>query len=181
MTEWLNWTELKWTSILAWRIPWTEAPGGLRVIHDWATFAFTLVLLQSVGSDRKHLPTMREAWVRGLGQEYPLEKEMAIYSSTLAWKIPCTEEPGRLQPKGSQRVGHDQATSLSPCLVLQKNSKIVLCESLEVEPGPCPKAILLFLDCPSLVSSSPSLTSNCLNLPFRTHRRSSEVAPIRYK
>ena len=86
-----------------------------------------------------------------------------------------------LQPLGSQRVGHDQATSLSPCLVLQKNSKIVLCESLEVEPGPCPKAILLFLDCPSLVSSSPSLTSNCLNLPFRTHRRSSEVAPIRYK
>ena len=98
---------------------------------------------------------MREAWVRGLGQEYPLEKEMAIYSSTLAWKIPCTEEPGRLQPKGSQRVGHDQATSLSPCLVLQKNSKIVLCESLEVEPGPCPKAILLFLDCPSLVSLAP--------------------------
>ena len=42
-----------------------------------------------------------------LGQEDPLEKEMAIHSSTIAWKIPWTEEPGRLQPRGSQRVGHD--------------------------------------------------------------------------
>ena len=42
-----------------------------------------------------------------LGQEDPLEKEMAAHSSTLAWKIPWTEEPGRLQSMGSQRVGHD--------------------------------------------------------------------------
>ena len=55
----------------------------------------------------KHLPTMRETQVRSLGQEDPLEKEMATYSSTLAWKIPWTEEPGRLQSMGSQRVGHD--------------------------------------------------------------------------
>ena len=52
----------------------------------------------------KHLPTMREAWVRSLGQEDPLEKEMATRSRTLAWKIPWTEDPGRLQFKGSQRV-----------------------------------------------------------------------------
>ena len=45
--------------------------------------------------------------VRFLGQEDPLEKEMAIHSSTIAWKIPWTEEPGRLQSVGSQRVGHD--------------------------------------------------------------------------
>ena len=55
----------------------------------------------------KRLPTMREAWVLSMGQEDPLEKEMAIHSSTLAWKIPWTEEPGRLQPMVSQRVGHN--------------------------------------------------------------------------
>ena len=53
----------------------------------------------------KLLPTMWETWVRSLGREDPLEKEMATRSSTLAWKIPWTEEPGRLQSMGSQRVG----------------------------------------------------------------------------
>ena len=52
----------------------------------------------------KRLPTMREAQVRSLGQEDPLEKEMAAHSNTLAWKIPWTEERGRLQSMGSQRV-----------------------------------------------------------------------------
>ena len=55
----------------------------------------------------KRLPAMQETWVRSLGQEDPLEKEMATHSSTLAWKIPWTEKPGRLQSMGSQRVGHD--------------------------------------------------------------------------
>ena len=55
----------------------------------------------------KHLPTMQETWVRSLGREDPLEKEMATHSSTLAWKIPWMEEPGRLQSMGLQRVGHD--------------------------------------------------------------------------
>ena len=55
----------------------------------------------------KRLPTVRESWVRSLGQEDPLEKEMATHSSTLAWKIPWTEERSRLQAMGSQRVGHD--------------------------------------------------------------------------
>ena len=55
----------------------------------------------------KRLPTMQETWVRSLGQDDPLEKEMATHSSSLAWKIPWTEEPGRLQSMGSQRVGHD--------------------------------------------------------------------------
>ena len=50
--------------------------------------------------------TMRETQVQSLGWEDPLEKEMAIHSSTIAWKIPWTEEPGRLQSMGSQRVGH---------------------------------------------------------------------------
>ena len=56
----------------------------------------------------KHLPAMRETWVRSLGWEDLLEKEMATHSSTLAWRIPRTEEPGRLQSMGSQRVGHDE-------------------------------------------------------------------------
>ena len=55
----------------------------------------------------KCLPAMRETQVQSLDREDPLEKEMATHSSTLAWKIPGTEEPGRLQSMGSQRVGHD--------------------------------------------------------------------------
>ena len=55
----------------------------------------------------KSLPTKRETWVRSLGLEGFLEKEMATHSSTPAWKIPWIEEPGRLQSMGSQRVGHN--------------------------------------------------------------------------
>ena len=55
----------------------------------------------------KRLPAMQETWVRSLGREDPLEKEMATHSSTLAWKIPWTEEPGRLQSMELQRVGHN--------------------------------------------------------------------------
>ena len=55
----------------------------------------------------KCLPAMQETRVQSLGWEDPLEKETATHSSTLAWKIPWTEEPGRLQSTGSQRVGHD--------------------------------------------------------------------------
>ena len=55
----------------------------------------------------KCLPAMRETQVRFLGWEDLLEKEMATHSSTLTWRIPRTEEPGRLQSMGSQRVGHD--------------------------------------------------------------------------
>ena len=55
----------------------------------------------------KRLPAVWETQVRSLGWEDPLEKEMATHSSTLAWKIPWTEEPGRLQSMGLQRGGHD--------------------------------------------------------------------------
>ena len=55
----------------------------------------------------KNLPAMQETWVQSLGQEDPLEKEMTTHSSILAWEILWTEEPGRLQSMGSQRVGHD--------------------------------------------------------------------------
>ena len=55
----------------------------------------------------KNLPAMLETWVRSLGQEDPLEKGKAIQSSILAWRIPWTEEPGKLQSMGLQRAGHD--------------------------------------------------------------------------
>ena len=65
---------------------------------DWASL---------VAQRLKCLPAMRETWVRTLGQEDPLEKEMATHSSILAWRIPWTEEPGGLQSTRSQRVGND--------------------------------------------------------------------------
>ena len=55
----------------------------------------------------KNLPAMQETWVRSLGREDRLEEEMATHSGILDWRIPWTEEPGRLQSMGSQRVGHD--------------------------------------------------------------------------
>ena len=55
----------------------------------------------------KHVPAMWETWVLFLGRKDPLEKGMAIHSGSLAWKIPWTEEPGRLQSMGSLGVRHD--------------------------------------------------------------------------
>ena len=73
------------------------------------------------------LPTMRETWVRSLGQADPLEKEMATGSSTLAWKIPWTEEPGGLQSMGSQTVGHDLATKQQRLLLFYWNALNEFC------------------------------------------------------
>ena len=84
-----NWTELSW-------------------------YVYTSLVAQMV----KPLPTMQETQVRFLGQEDPLEKEMATHSSTLVWKIPWMEEHGRVQSMGSQRVRHDWVTSLSLVCIL---------------------------------------------------------------
>ena len=65
---------------------------------DWATLGAQMV---------KNPPAMQETWVQSLGWEDPLEKGMATHSSILAWRISWTEELGRLQSMGSQRVGHD--------------------------------------------------------------------------
>ena len=70
----------------------------------------------------KRLSAMQETWVRSLGWEDPLEKETAAHSSILVWKIPWTAEPGRLPSMGSQRVGHDWATSLSLSLYVYNTS-----------------------------------------------------------
>ena len=72
----------------------------------------SLLLMSSRGTSLvaqmvKHLPTMQMLWVRSLGREDPLEKEMVTHSSTLVWRIPWTEEPDGLQSIGSKRVGHD--------------------------------------------------------------------------
>ena len=80
-------------------------------INSGLVWGSGLVWASLVAQRLKHLPPMWETWVRSLGREDPLEKEMTTHSSILAWSIPWTEEPGRLQSMGSQRVGHDWATS----------------------------------------------------------------------
>ena len=78
-----------------------RSPGegiGYPFQYSWASLVAHMV---------NNLPTMWETWVRSLGWEDPLEKEMATHSSILAWKIPWTEEPGGLLCIGSQRVRHD--------------------------------------------------------------------------
>ena len=77
------------------------------------------------------LPAVREAQVRSLGD--PLEKEMATHSGILAWRIPCTEEPGRLQSMGSQRVRHDYETNTMKEIKMVKTwerGRGIICENL---------------------------------------------------
>ena len=81
--------------------------GGHRIADDSQVYQSSLV-----AQTGKHLPTMQRTWVRSLGQEDPVQKEMATHCSTLAWKILCAEERGRLQSMGSQRVRQNWATSL---------------------------------------------------------------------
>ena len=108
------------SSTIAWKIPRTEEPGGLqsmglqRVGHDWATSLLLSLFInylclprwysgQESASQCSRWKRLRfNPWV----QKNCLEKEMATHSSTLAWKIPWTEDPGGLQSMGLQRVGH---------------------------------------------------------------------------
>ena len=78
-----------------------------RLFSSFKRMKFNNKVLQLAAQAVKTLPAMWETQVRSLGREDPLEKEMATHSSTLAWKIPWTEKPGRLQPVGAQRVRHD--------------------------------------------------------------------------
>ena len=104
-------------------IYWVLWKPSTKFLHPYASSAFwaqsaylpiirTSLLAQTV----KRLPTMWETSVQSLGREDPLEKEMVTHSSILAWEIPWMEEPGGLQFMGSQRVGHDWATSLTHSL-----------------------------------------------------------------
>ena len=106
--EHVVWPQFRFKIVcILWEKIWEEDEPKYQQVIIWEYCDYLLVA-QMV----KHLSTMQETWVRSLGREDPLEKEMAIHSSTTAWKIPWTEEPGRLQSTGLQRVGHDWATSL---------------------------------------------------------------------
>ena len=131
------------SSILAWKIPWMEEPGRLQLIellrvgHEWVTNILKIVSVlghyrcivrASLRASKSNTHVFCwQAWLPSsfypgltLGREDLLGREMATHSSTLAWKIPWMEEPGRLQFMGSQRVQHDWTTSLKKLSDLDK-------------------------------------------------------------
>ena len=109
----------------------SEPPGKCKYVKSHWVVHFELCSVQT---------SMRETQVQSLGWEDPLEKEMAIHSSTLVWKIPWTEKHGRLQFMGSQRVGHNWATSLTQgcyrkikkVISEEKNPKLVIQKKIHV-------------------------------------------------
>ena len=80
---------------------------GRVALHTWLTTAEFKDISVTAPDGKVLWSAMWEAWVRSLGREDPLEKEMATHSSILAWRIPWMEEPGGLQSTGSQRVRHN--------------------------------------------------------------------------
>ena len=114
-------TQWTWVWVNSGRWWWTGRPGVLqfmglqRVRHNWAT--------ELNWTERtKSLPAMQETWVWSLGQEDPLEKEMATHSSILAWKTPWTEEPKGLQSIGLQRVRHNWAINTHRILNIKERT-----------------------------------------------------------
>ena len=107
MSSLTQWTWV-WVNSGSWW--WTGRPGVLlfvgsqRVGHDWATELNWTIFI-------KNLPAMQEIQVWSLGEKHCLEEEMATHSGILAWRIPWTEEPGGLQSRGLQRVGHGWAAN----------------------------------------------------------------------
>ena len=89
-----------------------EGQGSLACCSPWGHKELDMTWTSLVAQMVKRLPTMQETQVWSLGREDPLEKEMAPHSSILAWKIPWTEDPVRLQSMGLQRIGHNWVTSL---------------------------------------------------------------------
>ena len=107
----------KWVQVLCFiserKGPFAATRFGVRIQAFHYAFTNTNTRTSLVAQTVKHLPTVQETWIQSLGWEDLLEKDMATHSSILSWRIPWTEEPGGLQSMGSQRVGHDWATSLS--------------------------------------------------------------------
>ena len=96
----------------------------------WFLCLWTSLVAQTV----KNLPAMEETWVWSLGHEDPLKKGTATHCSIVAWRIPLTEEPARLQFMGLQRVGHDRATFISlPCLFLIQLEHVEVFSSNTIE------------------------------------------------
>ena len=107
------------SSVLAWNNPRDRGACGvaqsrarLKRLSSSSIVASQVVLVV------KNPPAKLETRVQSMDQEDPMEKEMTIHSSTLAWKIPWTGEPGELQPMGLQRVGHNWVTEQEPTIVL---------------------------------------------------------------
>ena len=133
----------------------------MLLILQNSTFSLSLwcQVLRIVFLMVKHLPTMQETWVRSLSWEDSLEKEMATHFSTLAWKIPWTEECGRLQSMGSQRVRQDWTTFTS----LQKDytyalknkylEKLCRYKHLDIPMTPQRSDLALLLVCQNAVTS----------------------------
>ena len=137
----LEWVAISFSRGSLWLRDWTHISCiGRQILYCWATreaFSSTAeayigagTMVNSLSSSAQNwvqvhqqaslvaqtaklLPIMQETWVRSLGREDPLEKEMATHSSILAWKIPWTNEHGRLQSVRLQRAGHEWTTSLS--------------------------------------------------------------------
>ena len=84
----------------------------------------------------KNLPAIQEIWVRSLGQEDPLEKAIATYSSNFAWRIPWTEEPGGLQSLGLQRVRHDLAINIFTFTLNQTVERILAQDAQDIKKKP---------------------------------------------
>ena len=97
----LNWTVNR--TILLYHLNLLEIVMIIQLLRDEMGFPGGSADKEPACQCRRH----KRSWVRSVGQEDPLEKEMATHSSILAWKIPWTEEPGGLQSMGSQRVGHN--------------------------------------------------------------------------
>ena len=94
----------------------------------------------------QNLPAMQETQVQSLGWEDPLEKEMATHSSILAWRIPWTEEPGRLQSMGSQRVGHNWVNNIFTDILVYwygRNTPFLTSEFSGCNPPPSPTLVSL--------------------------------------
>ena len=136
-----------------------QKTGEIAVCASWTVGKDSLALIGFPGFNAKVSACNAGTWVRTLGWEDPLEKEMETHSSILAWKIPRMEEPSRLQTMGLQRIGHDWATSLSlykgftECLAL---GGVFLCA----------QGFLIFSSLPgfSRLTFSPSLThSMCVS------------------
>ena len=102
------WETPPWVGKIPWRREWLPTPVFLPgESHGQRSLVGYSPWTSLVAQRLKRLSPIRETWVRSLGREDPLEKEMATHSSILAWRTPWTEERGGLQSTGSQRVGHD--------------------------------------------------------------------------
>ena len=105
-----GWFPLGSTGLISLLSKWLSRVFSSTTIWNTSSLALSLLWASLVAQMRKNLAAMWEPWIWSLDWENPLEKGVATHSSTLAWRIPWTEEPGWLQSMGSQRVGHDWVT-----------------------------------------------------------------------